>query len=198
VQPKPSNSETQQKGELRRALIKARQSLPLEVWREKSDRLCTHLQNWPPFAQAQTVLAYLSCRQEPDLSPLFTIDAKKHRWGFPRCEGNSLIWHTCSPEDERSLQTGTYGIREPKPELPVLSAQQVDLILVPAIACDRRGYRLGYGGGFYDRLLSSPDWCCKLTVGIVFEFARLATLPTDPWDQPLQVICTEAGLFMPV
>jgi len=197
VQLKLSSSQAQQKAGLRQALVQRRQSLPLEDWRQKSDRLCTHLQNWPLFAQARTVLAYLSCRQEPDLSPLFTASSQTHLWGFPRCQGKSLIWHACSPEDE-TLQAGIYGIREPKPELPVLSAQQVDLILVPAIACDLQGYRLGYGGGFYDRLLSSPDWRCKPTVGIVFEFARLATLPTDSWDQPLQFICTEAGLFLPV
>jgi len=73
---------------------------------------------------------------------------------------------------------------------------QVDLLLVPAVACDRRGYRLGYGGGFYDRLLSQPEWQQKPAIGIIFDFARLPTLPFDPWDQPLTSICTEIDLFM--
>ncbi len=188
---------TQSKAALRRKLLKARQSMPLDVWRQKSDRLCTHLQTWPLFAHSRTILAYLSFRQEPDLSLLFNPSLGK-RWGFPRCEGNSLIWHACSPRDENTLQLGAYGIPEPKPDLPVLMAEQVDLILVPAIACDAQGHRLGYGGGFYDRWLSSPGWCSKPTVGIVFESARLAALPTDPWDCSVQVVCTEAGLFKSV
>jgi 5-formyltetrahydrofolate cyclo-ligase len=77
-----------------------------------------------------------------------------------------------------------------------LTPSAVDLILVPAIACDVQGYRLGYGGGFYDRLLSTPAWRAKPTIGIVFEFARLPQLPVDPWDRPLQGICTESGLFL--
>lgn len=72
----------------------------------------------------------------------------------------------------------------------------VDLLLVPAVACDRRGYRLGYGGGFYDRLLSSPEWADKTAIAIVFDFAQLPSLPNDPWDQRLVGVCTESGLFL--
>lgn len=144
------------------------------------------------FAQSHTILAYFSIRQEPDLSPLFALP---HRWGFPRCVGKTLSWHLWSPADPLPLQTGQYGIREPHPEAVPLSSQEVDLILVPAVACDYRGYRLGYGGGFYDRLLSSPQWSSKPTIGITFEFARLPELPIDPWDQPLWGVCTEAGVF---
>lgn len=182
-----------QKVELRRSLLKARQAMPQEILRHKSDRLCTHLQQSAWFAEAQTILAYFSFRQEPDLSPLFE---SHHHWGLPRCEGKSLIWHLWSPQ-RFPLQAGTYGILEPHPDSPTLHPTEVDLILVPAVACDVRGYRLGYGGGFYDRLLSSPAWARIPTIGIVFEFARLPRLPIDPWDRPLQAICTEVGLFEP-
>ena len=179
------------KTDLRRSLLKARQSLPQSVWREKSDRLCAHLQQWEGFQRSHTILAYLSFRQEPDLSPLFLTP---HRWGLPRCVGKSLSWHLWSPQFP--LQPGSYGILEPQADAPLIQPQAVDLILVPAVACDVKGYRLGYGGGFYDRLLSSPAWSNKPTIGIVFEFARLPQLPTDPWDRPLNGICTEFGLFL--
>lgn len=175
------------KVELRRCLLHKRRSLGVEEWREKSDRLISHLQTSPLFTQAQTVLAYFSFRQEPDLSPLFT-DSQRC-WGFPRIENKSLIWHSWKPEEP--LRKGDYGIFEPCPNSNILQPDQVDLILVPTVACDLRGYRLGYGGGFYDRLLSSTDWRLKPTIGIVFEFAYLPHLPIDPWDKPLHSICTE-------
>lgn len=166
--------------------------MPEAEWREKSDRLCYHLQSSPLFSQAQTILAYFSVRQEPDLSPLF--QNSQQRWGFPRCVDKSLFWHSWKPEEP--LQTGAYGIFEPYADSPLLSPTEVDLILVPAVACDAQGYRLGYGGGFYDRMLSLPQWETKATIGIIFEFAYLPQLPIDNWDKKLHGVCTESGLKM--
>jgi 5-formyltetrahydrofolate cyclo-ligase len=83
---------------------------------------------------------------------------------------------------------------EPLPNSPTLQPVEVDLILVPAVACDYQGYRLGYGGGYYDRLLSSPEWASKPTIGVLFDFAYLPQLPTDTWDIQLHGVCTETGL----
>lgn len=178
------------KAELRRVLLQQRRSLSHSEWRQKSDRICSHLQSSPLLLQAQTILAYFSFRQEPDLSPLFTQTQKS--WGFPRCVDKSLFWHPWQPNEP--LQKGAYGIFEPTTDSPPLTPDEVDLILLPTVACDLQGYRLGYGGGFYDRLLSSAEWAAKPTIGIVFEFAYLPQLPRDNWDKPLQAICTEKGL----
>jgi 5-formyltetrahydrofolate cyclo-ligase len=179
-----------EKAELRRSLLQIRRHLPPATWRTQSDRLCHHLQASPPFSQAQTLLAYLSFRQEPDLSPLFVVKWGRKQWGVPRCEGKSLIWHRWSPD---TLQPGAYGILEPIAQAPLIDPAAVDLILVPSVAIDSQGYRLGYGGGFYDRALSHPDWATKPTIGIVFDFAVLPKLPIELWDRPLQGICTESG-----
>jgi 5-formyltetrahydrofolate cyclo-ligase len=176
------------KTELRRSLLQTRKSLSPEAWRQKSDRICNHLQNSPLFTQAKTILAYFSCRQEPDLSPLFTTPKK---WGFPRCVGKDLSWHIWQPGD--ALHTGIYGILEPLPDAPKIDQSEVDLILIPALGCDLRGYRLGYGGGYYDRMLSKAEWESKIAIGMIFEFALIAQLPVDSWDQPLHGICTESG-----
>ena len=176
--------------QLRKQLLQKRRSLPESLWREKSDHLCQHLQSLPLFTQAQTILAYFSFRQEPDLSPLFT---HQHKWGFPRCDSQSLIWHLWQFGDP--LETGSYGIKEPLANAPQLNYSDVDLILVPAVACDRLGYRLGYGGGFYDRMLGFPEWQNVPKIGIIFHFAFLPNLPIDSWDQPLNYICTENEFF---
>ncbi len=161
-------------------------------WQQKSDRICHHLCTSDYFEQAHTIFAYLSFRQEPTLQPLFD---RQHQWVLPRCAGSELIWHHWYPADSQQLQQGQYGITEPKATLPTLSPAQADLVLVPAIACDRQGYRLGYGGGYYDRLLS--QWRSLQTIGILFNEADLIELPTDPWDQPLNAICTDLG-FRPL
>ena len=180
------------KKELRRSLLKTRQSLPLETYQNRSLQICEQLKASQLFTDAKLILAYFSIRQEPDLSSLFELPKT---WGFPRCIGTELCWHEWLPSNSLPLQKGAFDILEPHPNSPLIQPDAVDLILVPAVACDRQGYRLGYGGGYYDRLLSSPPWSQKTTVGIVFDFAYLTTLPNDPWDQPLQAVCTESGLF---
>ena len=184
---------------MRRSLLKERQSLSPTEWREKSDRLVSHLRNCPALNQARTILAYFSFRQEPDLTPLFTeslegFNPSSKSWGFPRCVGESLSWHLWQPGE--NLVKGAYGILEPSEVATILDPEQVDLILVPAVGCDRLGYRLGYGGGFYDRMLSLPEWASKPTIGIVFDFAFVAELPVDVWDKPLHGVCTEKQLLI--
>ncbi|NEO84765.1 MAG: 5-formyltetrahydrofolate cyclo-ligase [Spirulina sp. SIO3F2] len=175
----------------RQNLLQQRQNLHPETWRTWSDRLCAHLVMTPLVQQAQIILAYWPLRQEPDLTPLLTDYPKC--WGLPRCVGKRLVWHEWQPGDR--LHKGKYGLQEPNPDAPVLAANAVDLLLIPAVGCDRVGYRLGYGGGYYDRLFADPAWRAIPAIGITFEFAHMEALPHDPWDQPLNGICTEAGFF---
>ena len=176
------------KSQLRQAILKERQSLSQSQWQEQSKRICDRLISSSLFTEAKTILAYFSFRQEPDLTSLFLFTLNK-RYAFPRCVNKSLIWHLWQPGEK--LQIGKYGIKEPAIEAAMIAPQSVDLILVPTVACDKQGYRLGYGGGFYDRLLSSPELFNVPTVGIVFNFAYVAQLPIDLWDIRLDYICTE-------
>jgi 5-formyltetrahydrofolate cyclo-ligase len=181
---------TSDKNTLRRQFLQQRQALSTEQWRSHSNSICQHLTNYPQFQAAQTVLAYQRCRQEPDLSYLFTHLNKQ--WGLPRCVDKDLLWHCW--QTSAALISGSYGILEPNPESPQLTPDRVDLILVPTVAIDARGYRLGYGGGYYDRLRADPLWRMIPTIGIVFALAYGETLPIDPWDVPLDAVCTEMGI----
>jgi 5-formyltetrahydrofolate cyclo-ligase len=181
------------KKDLRSHLLQQRQAIAPSDWQAKNEAICQHLAQCEVYQNAQVILAYLSNRQEPDLSLLWTDNLLPKRWGLPRCVEKDLAWHLCEPSNPEQFQVGAYGILEPIASLSILKPEEVDLILVPAVACDRKGFRLGYGGGFYDRLLSQPSWIGKPTIGIVFEFACLEQLPSDSWDYPLQSVCTEAG-----
>ena len=180
------------KQHLRRQFLQQRQSLSLLDWQQKSQNIVEHLRQTKWFQQAHTIFAYQSFRQEPSLQSLFDQD---HRWGLPRCVGPDLVWHHWQPLEPEQLQQGKYGITEPKATLPILSLTAADLILVPALACDAQGFRLGYGGGYYDRLLSQRS--CVKTVGIVFHEMDFHALPLEHWDQPLKAVCTEAGFRQP-
>jgi 5-formyltetrahydrofolate cyclo-ligase len=179
---------------LRNQLLTQRKALCVDDWRTKSDAISQNLAEFEWVQNAQTILVYLSHRQEPDLRSLWTLHLPNKRWGIPRCVGKDLVWHACNLADPSQLQSGPYGILEPVSTLPIIEASTVDLILVPAVGCDRQGFRLGYGGGFYDQLFSDTVWAKVPTIGIVFEFAYLDRLRLDPWDYPLQAVCTEFGI----
>ncbi len=182
------------KRELRQALIGQRRDLPTTLWQAQSDELCQQIAGTEWFQQAQLILAFFSFRQEPSLAALWhSSGGQKKCWGMPRCVGKSLAWHDWKAGEP--LVSGAFGIQEPTHSSPQIDPAQADLILVPAVGCDRQGNRLGYGGGFYDRLLSRDD-CKEIpTIGIVFDFAYLEQLPQDPWDCALDAVCTERGYF---
>lgn len=170
---------------LRQQILKQRKSLSILHWQTKSQQICQNLKNHSLFTEANLILAYFSYHQEPDLSSLFRVK----QWGFSRCVNNSLSWHLWQPP--QLLRTNKYNILEPLVTSPMIKPQEVDLILVPTVACDEQGYRLGYGGGYYDRFLDSPQWRNIPTIGIVFDFAYLPQLPTEQWDISLDYVCTE-------
>lgn len=175
---------------LRQALLKQRREMDPKTWRDRSQQITERLLAQSCFKAGQTVLAYFSIRQEADLTGLWTQAGLDLQFGFPRCESESrLVWHRWQLGE--ALLSGAFGILEPLLTAPELHAQAVDWILVPCVGCDRRGFRIGYGGGFYDRLLETPTWRGIPTIGITFELGLVAKLDPDPWDQPLDYICTE-------
>ena len=95
------------------------------------------------------------------------------------------------------LQPDDCDIPAPAAELPALAPVQLVLLLVPALAVDRGGVRLGYGGGWYDRLRADPAWRAVPAVVIVPEACVVDTLPGDPWDIPFDGWIDEGGLRRP-
>ena len=93
-----------------------------------------------------------------------------------------------------SLEPDGCGIPAPLAGAGELPAEALGLLLVPALACDASGIRLGYGGGWYDRLRADPAWAQVPAVAVLPRGCRVERLPRDPWDVPLQGWLDEDGL----
>ena len=98
----------------------------------------------------------------------------------------------------QDLRVGTWGIREPRPDRCArMEPHIIDFVLVPGLAFDRRGRRLGYGGGFYDKLLADSLSPCAWLVAGAFESQMVEKVPVDEHDMPMDVVVTERGHYPP-
>ncbi|CAN5866129.1 5-formyltetrahydrofolate cyclo-ligase [soil metagenome] len=114
---------------------------------------------------------------------------------YPRClvQTQEMALHRVAREAD--LITGSFGIREPEAASPGAAHDEIDVALVPGLAWDRQGGRLGRGAGYYDRLLAHPAWR-GFSCGLFFGVQEAATrLPSDPWDAPLDAVVTEREVW---
>lgn len=183
-----------EKEALRREFLARRRAIPPEAWREKSDQIAARLLSLPEVDAATRILCYVSGKdQEVDTLPLikrFLADGKSI--GVPRSlAGGKLEWRLLSSLEQ--LSPGAFGIPEPSPSLTPLyeSPQTADICLVPGIAWDESGYRIGYGKGFYDRLLS---YFIGLSLGLAFDTQVNHELPRESHDRPVKLLLTESGV----
>ncbi len=136
------------------------------------------------------VAGYWPMAQELDPRP--ALEAL-HGLGHPLClpvvtaAGEPLLFRRWAPGD--GLMDGGHGTRHPLGTAPLAVPE---VLLVPLLAYDDAGFRLGYGGGYYDRTLAALD--APLTIGVAFAGQRVAAVPHDPYDRPLDHVLTERGL----
>ena len=176
--------------ELRQNLAAMRDGLRQEL----SARACQSLLSLPQFRQAATVMAYIPLPDELDISPaIHAAWAQGKTVVMPR-----IIWdqHELKPivthDLAENLMAGRHGLREPAGS-EELSLADIDLAIVPAVGFDRRGHRMGRGGGFYDRFLAQPQLRAN-TVGITFSQQIVDELPSLSHDQAVQMIVTDSGV----
>ena len=143
------------------------------------------------FRQAKTVMAYAAIPPEVKLAPVLeAILAAGKTLILPRCEADGIMTAR-RIDDLRQLISGAYGIPEPKPDAPVVSAAEIDLVLVPGLAFDRTGRRLGRGKGYYDRFLA--DFRGK-TMGICGQL--MPEIPVEQHDITMDAVATEHGIII--
>ncbi|PLY00185.1 MAG: 5-formyltetrahydrofolate cyclo-ligase [Desulfuromonas sp.] len=173
---------------LRDRLLKQRQSLSLQDCERLSLRAQENLLATPEFAAARRVALYSPIRNEVRTEQLFAA-AKRARKQvvFPRMQGDHLEFFPVASLDE--LRRGTMGVLEPHGGIEV-ALPDLDLMVLPGVGFDLQGHRLGYGRGFYDRVLGATPRR-PLLVGLGFELQVVEQLPRESHDVQIDLMVSE-------
>ena len=177
---------------LRQQMLLKRRNLSSEAYHSQSQQAQENLSSQACFRSAQNVAMYSPVRGEADTTKLFTLAVNSGKTVFfPKVVGSDLqffVTKSCC-----DLKSGAFRVLEPIGSLSAVSTD-FDLMVIPGVAFDLEGNRLGYGKGFYDRWLATNR--PKVTVGLAFDLQIVNSLPAETHDQQLDFIVTETR-FIP-
>lgn len=184
----PSHRLRQRKRALRRAVVERRGRLSADERAEKSEAIASRVLSLPEVRAAGTVMAFWSFGSEVETSPLIErLHGAGKRVLLPRTDADEVAAVGYAPGDP--VVATSFGAMEPA-GLEVVRPEEVDVVIAPGVAFDRRGARVGYGGGFYDRFLSRtrPD---APVVAIAFSLQVVDEVPEGRGDRRVDAIVTE-------
>ena len=171
------------KNEIRRQILKKRLSLSKKSLAAKSKIICQKLKKMTGFKNAKTILFYVPIKNEIDILPLLKQSLKTKIVLLPKISGK--IIQPCRIKSLKNLETGPFQIPQPKKNCPVVEASTVELVIVPAIAFDHSGHRIGFGFGYYDKLLKKLR-CPK--IGLAYDFQIVENVPRTTHDQQVDFV----------
>ncbi|MAO64797.1 MAG: 5-formyltetrahydrofolate cyclo-ligase [Balneola sp.] len=185
----------EQKQALRNRVLSDRKEMPEQDWRERSLAILRSLESTEFFKKADSVHTYVSMNQRREVGTdqlIETLLESDKRVVVPvtNFSDHSLTHIVLHSFGE--LITNKWGVREPEKEQDEVQPENLDLIIVPMAAGDRKGNRLGYGQGFYDRFLEQT---MGMKVGLVFSDFLFDKIPAEEFDVKLDVIITEEELI---
>ncbi|WP_236909113.1 5-formyltetrahydrofolate cyclo-ligase [Clostridium sp. Cult3] len=182
---------------LRKQILDKRSQLTPQEIKEKSKSIENRLFSLVEYKQSNFIFSFISFRDEVHTHEIIktSLDNGK-RIGVPITvvEPRKLLVSEIKDFDEE-LEMGYYDILAPKEEYQrIVSPDLVDLVLVPGVAFDERGYRVGYGGGYYDRFFSGLKRDV-VKIGLCYELQISSQVPIDSYDIPVDYILTERRLI---
>jgi len=181
------------KDDIRKNIKLIREKLSKSFINENSKTIAAKLFSQTAVKDASVILTYYSAKNEVNTHEIIEkliIMNKKVALPISKPDRTDLIVSFFSSISE--LKPGRFGIMEPDPnKLCIVQPEQIDIILVPGIAFDRMGNRIGYGKGYYDRFLSTFTHA-QLKIGLCFDFQLYDELPCDYFDVPVDCIITES------
>lgn len=184
----------ERKQELRKYLLKQRRMMDKKNIEDKSKKICEFLCSWPSYLAAKTVMLFLSMSDEPQMQAVF-----QHAWNtgksvyVPHLLEEYGKMEAAELREFQSLVRGRLNLLVPDPaQIVILSPEKIDLVVVPAVAYQSDGGRLGMGGGYYDRFL--PKTTNSIRVGVCWDSHVVAELPDESHDQKVDFLLTETGI----
>ncbi len=187
-----------EKKKIRDHLRRSRQRLTQDEVQGLSAAVCQQAQRLPHFQNASSIGLYLSTDNEVDPSPLLLAALQSDKAVFlPVVDRERHSVHFVPYREGDPLVVGAFGIREPLQRSPVLPCiTDLDLLFLPLVAFDPGGWRLGYGGGYYDRLLARDKRATgqkPLLIGLAYPFQAVPALPHAAHDIPMDWVITDRG-----
>ena len=181
----------EEKKALRTFIRKKERTLDPTYKAESSEAICRHLLALDEYKSAKVVFAFAGTEKEIDTSLFMneTIAAGKTLI-LPRCAAEHAI-DLCVVRSMDDLEAGAYGILEPKKNCALVTAADIDFAVVPCLSFDRKGRRLGQGGGYYDRYLVRTR---AVKAVICRERIMRADIPVEPHDQLMDMVISEHGV----
>ena len=185
----------EEKKTLRQRIRKELAALTPEEQLPSDEALFERFLALPQVREAKTIFAFWGVPgKEPDTGKLIKkLVAQGKRVCLPRMLPGHLM-ETPRYVPERPLVYITFGISEPDQDCPLIPKEEIDLVLVPAVCYDRRGYRLGFGGGYYDRWLEDYK---GFKVGLCRKAVLQDTVPIEEHDSFVDVLITEEECLSP-
>ncbi len=172
------------KVELRKNIKQRLRSMGDFECKAASGSIWNKLMETKDFKEAHTVLLYWSIAGEPETHEFIKELSSVKRIVLPVVNGNELVLKVYDPG---TMKLGAFNILEPGPDAPVVSPQEIDLAVIPGLAFNLKGQRLGRGKGFYDRLL--PQLNCP-KAGVCYSCAIVDKVPCEPWD-----MCVDSVIY---
>ena len=185
------------KATIRTEALKRRQALGAEIRQEKSTEILKNIIAWPQFQTSRTIMTYLNYREEVETTGIAReILRQGKRLLVPLCLPEKTELIACEIRDlSQDVRPGLLGIPEPSSErLRPVAPEEIDLVLVPGIAFDCEGHRIGYGKGYYDRFLPRlrKD---AVVIGLAFACQVVDKIEAEEHDYPVSWLVTEKGII---
>jgi 5-formyltetrahydrofolate cyclo-ligase len=182
------------KAELRKRLLESRRGLGRNEIELAGLRSAELVAETPEFERAEALILYAATPDEMPTRPLYELAVQAGKATiFPRCQAGQQLDFVLV-EAWRRLAPGRFGLLEPEPGLPRAAVDVADLVIVPGVAFDRAGGRLGRGQGYYDRAFPTGKSAPAL-FGYAFDLQILDAVPMDSLDRRMDAIVSEAGIL---
>lgn len=188
----------QEKDEIRADFRRKRSEMDSDEKERRDLSIVRAAENLASFRFAEYVLLYAATKDEINIDALAEAAfAKGKKVAFPRCDTENFTMQFHFVESLDDLKEDSYGIREPSPKLPVYDKDVhagSAVCFVPGLVFDRRGYRIGYGKGYYDRYLSSFSGS---RIGVVYSDFIVDSVPRGRYDTKVDILLTEKNVRVP-